>query len=176
MGRKHQFLTPILLSIAGMFLHSCNDTGVSNISFDTSQIWYDHKVSLLVLLKDSVFVANNIPDVKVFIGKDSIFKNGKYFPIYKYQDKGVIGRWRFVTTDKTNPKIELSYCANEDNNNPHAISKKDIFIRRSYLFREGDMFGDIFLRAYFSCDSTKVVELHPNKTIQLKNDYINILY
>lgn len=109
-------------------LQSC---GNSEMQYDKTYIkccWrctYQSDITL-ILNDDSTFIANNIPDVKVFLGRDSTMNNDDYYYFEKYQMRGVSGRWELSTET---PEIILEYYSS-----PQNIHKKRVFIEKDNLF------------------------------------------
>lgn len=148
MDRKNIFLIASLLSLMIM---SCGERAVQCSRGELVGKWVDDE-AMLVLLDDSTFVANNIFDVKIALGTDTIVKNGNTYVVNKFQTTGVIGRWRLVSNDSIGSKIELMYCSNCSDTDGVTIKEIDVF--------ESNFCGMEFLNLkVYSQDSTQCSDM-----------------
>lgn len=135
MGRRNKILINrdkryCLLALFFILLQSCGNPKRLYDMTDIKCCWrcsYQSDITL-ILNDDSTFVANNVPDVKVFLGKDSILDNKNYIYFDKYQMRGVNGRWKLSTET---PEIILEYYSS-----PQNIDKKIVYIESSVFFND----------------------------------------
>lgn len=97
-----------LLSIGAAFVNLCDDDHISQLKCeDVVGEWRlkdaeTSTYSSLVLFEDSTFIANNIYNFRVNIGKDSLLNDGEWKYVVKHQGEGITGKWY------------VSYCEVDD--------------------------------------------------------------
>lgn len=156
MARKNSIIRIFrYISLVSLFLlmYSCdseyltyNNKTYNNKDLIGDWVCEDPYISLS-LCEDSIFIADLIPNVQIFLGIDSVYEQStkKYIKYKKYQAEGIVGKWELDTDkDSKAQKIILKY--DSDKTNPGRIEKKELNIAKGYIqFLANKFYGDCIL-------------------------------